>query len=83
MTVEATFPESILPEAIRALADLRGNEFAWRRRDLPRVFDAAKAARLANLGGQVQFRLPDGTCDLYWQTFDVVSGRPDESWDAP
>ena len=82
MTVEAPFPESTLPPAIRALGDLRGNEYAWRREDLPRVFEAAKAAGLANLGGQVQFRLPDGTCELYWQNFDVVSRRHDEPWDA-
>lgn len=82
MTVEAPFPESRLPEAIRELGDLRGNEYAWRRHDLSRVFDAAKAARLANLGGQVQFRLPDGTCELYWQNFDVASRGPDESWGA-
>jgi hypothetical protein len=82
VTVEAPFPESRLPEAIRELGDLRGNEYAWRRHDLSRVFDAAKAARLANLGGQVQFRLPDGTCELYWQNFDVASRGPDESWGA-
>lgn len=72
MTAEVPFPEAILPPDIRALGDLRGNEYAWRRADLPRVFDAAKLAGLANLGGQVQFRLPDGTCELYWQNFDVV-----------
>jgi hypothetical protein len=74
-------PESNLPDAIRTLGDLRGNEYAWRRHDLPRVFDAAKDVCLGNLGGQVQFRLPDGTCELYWENFDVVPRRPEESWD--
>lgn len=80
--MQPTIPESLLPRDVLDRADLRGNEYAWRRADLFRVLDAAQAVGLANLGGQVQFRLPDGTCELYWRNFDVEGQRTGESWDA-
>jgi hypothetical protein len=44
------------------------------------AFEAAHAVGLANLGGQVQFRLAEGTCELYWQAFDVGPRRSGETW---
>lgn len=35
---------------------------------------------MATLGGQVQFRCPDGTCELYWLNADAEERRPDEDW---
>ena len=78
--VSSLIPESRLPQEVLARGDLRGNEYAWRRTDLPLVFEAAQAAGLANLGGQVQFRFPDGICELYWQNFDVEPYRSGETW---
>ena len=75
-------PESLLPRDVLNRADVRGNEYAWPRGDLARVFAAAQAAGLASRGGQVQLRLPDGTCELYWQNFDVEGQRPGESWEG-
>jgi hypothetical protein len=44
--------------------------------------DAAAASGLANLGGQAQFRIPDGTCDLYWLSLDSGERRPNETWES-
>jgi hypothetical protein len=75
-------PERRLPEEILALADWRFDEAAWRRKDLPLVAAAAIALDLACLGGQVQFRVPDGIAELYWQDFDPTDRKPDEDWSA-
>ena len=72
--------ESRLPANLLARASLRGNEYAWTRPDLPMVFAAAEAAGIANLGGQVQFRLLDGTCELYWHEFGPTDRRAGETW---
>jgi hypothetical protein len=71
--------ESRLPAAILKRATLRGNEYAWRRADLPTLFIAAESAGIASLGGQVQFRAPDGTCELYWHSFESSDRRPGET----
>lgn len=41
---------------------------------------SAKEKGLASIGGQVQFRLPDGCCELYWINFDSNDKNQDESW---
>lgn len=68
-----------LPAEVLACATGRGNEYAWRRHDLPMVFAAAEAAGLVILGGQVQFRVPNGTCELYWYDFGSSERRAGES----
>ena len=69
--------EKLLPEHVVIRATLRGNEYAWPVADIPNVIDAARAANLVNIGGQLQFRIPDGgTCECYWvavDTFQEVS----------
>jgi hypothetical protein len=64
--------ESALPPDLVARASLRGNEYAWRVDDIPNVIEAARAANLVNVGGQLQFRIPDGgTCECYWVEVDT------------
>jgi hypothetical protein len=58
--------ESRLPREILDRATLRGNEYAWRIEDIPEVIEAARRTDLINVGGQLQFRLPEGTCECYW-----------------
>ena len=41
---------------------------------------AAEEVGLANLGGQAQYRLPNGTCELYWMNADSADRREGESW---
>jgi hypothetical protein len=70
-------PQSLLPREILDRATLRGKEYAWRLEDIPTVIKAARRAALVNIGGQLQFRFPDGgTCECYWvevDTFKSVS----------
>jgi hypothetical protein len=82
VSVERRDPERRLPNEVLALADWREGEAAWRRGDLLRVAAAARALQFACLGGQVQFRLPDATVELYWQDFDPADRRPSETWEA-
>jgi len=64
--------ESRLPHDLLGRASLAGNEYAWRIADIPGVIEAARAANLANIGGQLQFRLPDGgICECYWVEVDT------------
>ena len=71
--------ETELPSALLERASLRGNEYAWRIEDIPAVIDAAEAANLVSVGGQLQFRLPDGaTCECYWVEVDALRNLPDE-----
>lgn len=80
MTIDSTALQ--LPAALLARADQRGNELAWDRATMPEVFRAASAAQLVVLGGQVQFRLADATCELYWEKFDPTERLPGEPWDS-
>jgi hypothetical protein len=71
-------PETKLPSDLLERASLRGNEYAWPIEDIPAVIDAAEKANLASLGGQLQFRLPDGgTCECYWVEVDALRDCPD------
>ena len=58
--------EDLLPLELLKRATRRGNEYAWRLEDIPQVIEAARLANLMSVGGQLQFRLPDGTCECYW-----------------
>jgi len=66
-----------LPHAILQRASLRANEYAWPIEDIPNVIEAARQANLASIGGQLQFRLPDGgTCECYWVEVDTYKSVP-------
>jgi len=72
----------LLPKELLDQASLRGSEYAWRVEDIPRVIHAARDANLLNIGGQLQFRLPDGgTCECYWIEVDTSKTVSDsEDW---
>ncbi len=40
----------------------------------------ARQRGLETIGGQAQFRLPDGTCELYWIDLDPADRKLGESW---
>ena len=68
-----------LPKELLEQASLRGNEHAWRIDDIPAVIEATRDAGLVNVGGQLQFRLPDGgTCECYWVEVDTYKRVPKE-----
>ena len=39
-----------------------------------------EARQLAAIGGQVQFLLDGGTCELYWQSYDSSARQDGELW---
>jgi hypothetical protein len=69
-----------LPSSLLSKATLRGNEYAWPLAAVEEAVTSAAACGLANLGGQAQFRIPDGTCELYWLSLDGSPRLPDEPW---
>ncbi len=66
----------VLPAHILDQATLRGNEYAWPVSDIPMVIEAARSANLVNIGGQLQFRFPDATCECYWVEVDTYRTVP-------
>ncbi|WP_370152961.1 hypothetical protein [Ferrovibrio sp.] len=69
--------EHFLPSEILERASVRGGEYAWGVDDIPSVIQAARDANLLNIGGQLQFRLPDGeTCECYWVEVDTSKSVP-------
>ena len=75
--------EEFLPVNIRQKANVSpGGEYVWQIGDFETVILAAKGARLASLGGQAQFILPEGTCEMYWVKYDSESRKSNESWEA-
>ena len=75
-------PETLLPEHLRNRGNLFGNEWAWPIDDIPAVIEAARLEGLVSLGGQLQFRFPNGgTCELHWIEVDTFqSVPPDLPW---
>jgi hypothetical protein len=64
-------PEIRLPPELLRRATRRGNEYAWPISDIPKVIEAARAANLVSIGGQLQFRPPGATCECYWVEVDT------------
>jgi hypothetical protein len=73
-------PGVFLPTELLTCASRRGNEYAWRKRDLLAVAASAELEGLASGGWQVQFRTPDGECALCWKSFYPGERRADEPW---
>ncbi len=70
--------ERHLPNEILERASLRGNEYAWPVTDIPLIIEAVRQSNLVNIGGQLQFRFPDGTtCECYWVEVDTCKTVPE------
>jgi hypothetical protein len=77
MTESMRSTELRLLQKILQRASLRGSEYAWPIADIPKVIEAARQAHLASIGGQLQFRLPDGrTCECYRVEADTYRSVP-------
>lgn len=75
--------ETLLPKELIARASLRGREYAWPISDIPKVIEADRSCGLVSIGGQLQFRFPEGpTCECYWVEVDTYKAMPDgiTSW---
>lgn len=75
--------ELLLPKEILGRATLRANEYAWPVAEIPSVIDAARLSNLVSIGGQLQFRIPDGgTCECFWVQVDTYQDvSKDLLWD--
>jgi hypothetical protein len=69
-------PEMLLPETIRAAACRSDNEWGWPPELIPLVIDEAEKLGLLNIGGQLQFLLPEGICECYWVEVDTLAAEP-------
>ena len=75
--------ESQLPAEMLERADVRSSEFAWKPSDIPAVIEAARAANLLNLGGDLQIRAPSGKWGEPTGVSVDTDGVPDDrSWEA-
>ena len=71
-----------LPGELLQQASLRGNEYAWPLNLVPEVIRVGESLGLLNVGGQLQFRMPDATCECYWVEVDTYREVPREiSWE--
>jgi len=72
--------ENRLPGNILAKSVKRSNEYGWREHDFIDVVNAAKEIPMATIGGQIMYFFPDGTCELYWLSYDPAERKPEEDW---
>ncbi len=74
MSAEA---ETLLSDELRSVACRSGNEWGWQPEKIPLVIDEAEKLGLLNVGGQLQFLMPEGTCECYWVEVDALMGEPE------
>ncbi len=80
--MEAEFVREIkrLPEVVQEKVVRSGNEFGWRQADFEEAIMAARNVPMAIIGGQICYALPDGTCELYWLSYDPKPRKENEKW---
>jgi hypothetical protein len=69
-----------LPPELAKGAEVRGSEYGWQLSSFPDVIAKAATLGYACLGGQFQFRLDDGTCEMYWLSADSEARIQGETW---
>src|SRR4051794_38732659 len=69
-----------LPTVMLRTGSKRGSEYAWPPASVEEVIYLARRHGLETIGGQAQFRLPDGTCELYWVDVDPSKRELGEAW---
>lgn len=72
--------ERELPPKLAEGAHLVGNEYGWEASMFPTALANAQALGYACIGGQFQFRLDNGTCEMYWLSADSNHRHEAESW---
>jgi hypothetical protein len=72
--------EHPLPQEIADGSCLSENEYAWDLLSFPTALTRAENLRYACIGGQFQFRLDSGICEMYWLSADSGSRQPEETW---
>lgn len=69
-----------LPSALTEGATVRGNEHGWTLDAFPSAARIAPTLEYACLGGEFQFRLPNGTYEMYWLSVDSQERARSENW---
>lgn len=69
MSKKDKLPKGILGENVKKC----GLEFGCSQFDFITVGELAVRERIAIIGGKIQYELPDGTCELYWLSYDPKS----------
>jgi hypothetical protein len=69
-----------LPAELLAGSALRGNEYGWTPQSFVNAVAVAPDLGCACIGGQFQFRLPEGTCEMYWLSADSTERANGELW---
>jgi len=72
--------ESLFPKELRDKAVGSSREWGWKLEDIPQVIMECRKLEYGILGGQIQFRIPGGTCELYWRRADPKRKMPGENW---
>lgn len=67
----------LLPDTLRSAACRSNRERGWHPETIPLVIDEAEKLSLLNVGGQLQFLMPQGTCECYWIEVNALRGEPD------
>src|ERR1700722_15617002 len=73
-------PERELPAKIAGGSHLKGKEYGWEPSLFPTALANAQVLGYACIGGQFQFRLNDGTCEMYWLSADSDPRHETEKW---
>ncbi|WP_167507787.1 hypothetical protein [Rhizobium glycinendophyticum] len=68
--------EMLLPDTLRSVACRNGGEWGWQPETIPLVIDEAEKLGLLNVGGQLQFLMPEGTCECYRVEVNALKGEP-------
>ncbi len=69
-----------LPRDVLIGAPISGTEYGWTIASFPTALASAQAKGLACLGGQFQFRLPDGIYEMYWLEAHASDRGVGECW---
>ena len=69
-----------LPKDARDKAIESENEFGWRQQNFKEIIEVAKQIPMAIIGGQVQYVFEDGTCELYWLSYNSKKRQENEKW---
>ncbi len=79
MTVQIKSP-MILAEATHT-GVAQEDTWPWKASELPAVFQKAKELKIASIGGEPQFVLPDGIYDMYWIGINLKDQAGNETWE--
>jgi hypothetical protein len=71
-----------LPSNLLQRASLLNDEYGWALADIPAVIEAARDGELLNVGGTLQFRIPQKfgghNCDCYWVSVNTYESVPED-----